>query len=78
MRNYSCDIYCCACHDLQQITAQFATHVCTHQINMQGNILLSIGAPKGLIIAADLFVVGHSSSVTGLIPVLHAEVPQTI
>jgi len=45
---------------------------------MQGNILLSIGAPKGLIIAADLFVVSHNSSAIGLIPVLHAEVPQTI
>ena len=28
---------------------------------MQGNILLSIGTPKGLIIAADLFVVSLSS-----------------
>ncbi len=26
---------------------------------VQGNILLSIGSPKGLIVAADLFVVSH-------------------
>ena len=28
---------------------------------VQGNILLSIGSPKGLIVAADIFVVSHSS-----------------
>ena len=50
----------------------------TEPCNTQGNILLSIGAPKGLIIAADLFVVSHISSAIGLTPLLPAEVPQTM
>ena len=48
----------------------------TEPCNTQGNILLSIGAPKGLIIAADLFVVSDTSSAIGLTPVMPAEVPR--